>query len=107
VGAQEATQNGVKDTALEDQAECFALRPTHPSATAQFSDERNLGQPQQLSHPLVVARDELGEVSDSGVPTNIHQGELLLYDGDFRHCDGKDEETGFPAKCQVPSQEER
>jgi hypothetical protein len=106
LGAQGATRNGVKETALEDQAECFELRPTHPSATTQISDEQNLGQPQQLSHPLVVARDELGEVSDSGVPTNKHQGELLLYN-DFRHCEGKDEDTGFPAMCQIPSQEER
>jgi hypothetical protein len=57
LSAKEATQNRVKETVLKDQGECFALRPTHPSATAQLSDEQNLGQPQQLSHPLVVARD--------------------------------------------------
>jgi hypothetical protein len=49
----------------------------------------------------------LGEVSDSGVPANKYKRELLLYDDDFRHCEGKDEDTGFPAKCQVSSQEER
>jgi hypothetical protein len=100
MGAKEVTQKEVTETALKNQAGCSALRPTRPGTIAQLSDEQNIGQPQQLSHPLFAAEDKLREVSDSGIHTNIHQGELLLIDGDLLHC----EDLDFPEKCWVPSQ---
>jgi hypothetical protein len=104
LSAKEVTQKGVIETALKNQARCFVLRPSHPGTTAQLSDKQSVGQPQQLSHPLVAAGDKLREVSDSGIHTKIHQGELLLTDGDLLHCEGVGEDTDFPEKCRVPSQ---
>jgi hypothetical protein len=100
LGAKEVIQKGVAGTALKNQAGCFALGSTDLSTTAQLSDEQIIGQPQQLSHPLMVAEDRSREVSDNGIHTHKHQGRLLLTDGNLLHCEGLD----FPEKCRVPSQ---
>jgi hypothetical protein len=107
LGAKEATQHGVAETALKEQVRNLALRSTLPSTTAHIPAESSTGEPQQLGHTLVAAGEKLGEASDSGIHTNIHQGDCLLSDDELPHCEDACDDTDFPMNCHVPSRKVR